>query len=149
MKLYWQGRKLIEAREFGELEHLKSIIRGDEMTTKEAITNSKPTSSEQPARFSDFAPKLDFYPDLPKVIIEKVLGKEYEITDAFLVKDFTTQYGKGDFVLLLLTDIDTGKQMTTLSSGQVVVKKVVAAIDNGYLPLRGVITYNGHYYDIA
>lgn len=99
-------------------------------------------------RFADVMPKLEFYPDLPKLNLEEVLDKEYEVTDAHIVRDFDSKFGPSDFALLLLTNMQNGVQSTTLCGGVVVVKKIQYAMDNGLLPLIGTITYNGHYYDI-
>ena len=145
MKLYWHGAKALTPAEIGNLNHLKNIYRGEKgMGTKD--THSEP---EIPKRFSDFTPKLEFYPDLPKVKLAEVLDKEVIVGDAYLVKGFKTSYGDGNFVLMLLTDVESGEQFTTLSSGEVVVAKVVKAKEEGWLPLKAVITYNGKYYDIA
>ena len=145
MKLYWHGAKALTPAEIGNLKHLRKIYRGEKgMTAKD--NHNRP---EAPKRFSDFAPKLNFYSDLPQRLLSKVLDREVIVGDVFLVKDFTTSFGCADFVLMLLTDVESGEQFTTLASGQVVVKKVVDAKEKGYLPLQGVITYNGKYYDIA
>jgi len=99
--------------------------------------------------FGDVMPKIEFYPDLPKEALKDVLQVEHEITDAQVVRDFDSAFGKSDFALLLLTDPASGKQFTTLCGGMVVVKKVQYALDNKLLPLRGIITFTGDYYDIA
>ncbi|MBA7571617.1 hypothetical protein ES708_13383 [subsurface metagenome] len=99
--------------------------------------------------FGDVMPKIEFYPDLPKLPLKDVLGEVYEITDAQIVEDFDSQFGKSDFALLLLTHIESGKQYTTLAGGMVVVKKIKYALEHKLLPLFGTVTYNGTYYDIS
>ena len=99
--------------------------------------------------FSDVMPKIEFYPDLPKLPLKDVLGEVYEITDAQIVEGFESQFGKSDFALLLLTGIEDGKQYTTLAGGMVVVKKIRYALEHKLLPLFGTVTYNGTYYDIS
>ena len=98
--------------------------------------------------FSDVMPKIEFHPELPKVSLKDVIDKEYEVTDTLIVRDFNSQFGNSDFALLLLTDLDDGKQYTTLCGGLVVVKKMQYALDNRLLPLRGVISKPADYYDI-
>lgn len=99
--------------------------------------------------FTDVMPKIEFYPDLPKLPLKDVLGEVYEITDAQIVEDFDSQFGKSDFALLLLTELKDGKQFTCLAGGIVVVKKIRYALEHKLLPLFGTVTYNGTYYDIA
>ena len=99
--------------------------------------------------FIDVMPKIEFYPDLPKLPLKDVLGEVYEITDAVIIEDFDGAFGKSDFALLLLTNIEDGKQFTTLAGGMVVVKKIRYALEHKLLPLFGTVTYNGTYYDIA
>lgn len=99
--------------------------------------------------FTDVMPKIEFYPDLPKLPLKDVLGEVYEITDAQIVENFDSQYGKSDFALLLLTELKDGKQFTTLAGGVVVVKKIKYALAHGLLPLFGTVTYEGAYYDIV
>lgn len=98
--------------------------------------------------FGDVMPKIEFYPDLPKVELKDILDKEVEIVDAQIVADFTTKFGVHDFVLLLYTELKDGTQYTTISSGMVIVKKLKYALDNRLLPLKGTITWTGQYYDI-
>jgi len=99
--------------------------------------------------FGDVMPKIEFYPDLPKLPLKDMLGEVYEITDAQIIDDFDSQFGKSSFALLLCTALADGKQYTTLSGGMVVVKKIRYALDRKLLPLFGTITFNGTYYDIA
>lgn len=99
--------------------------------------------------FTDVMPKIEFYPDLPKLPLKDVLGEVYEITDAQIVEDFDGAFGKSDFALMLLTHIEDGKQYTTLAGGMVVVKKIRYALKHQLLPLFGTVTFNGTYYDIS
>ncbi len=98
--------------------------------------------------FGDVMPKIEFHTDLPKVELADVLDRQFEITDAKIVRDFDSKFGKSDFALLLLTDLDTRDQCTTLCGGMVVVKKILYAMENSLLPLLGIITYDKDYYDL-
>jgi len=98
--------------------------------------------------FGDVMPKIEFYPDLPKVALKSILDRQIEVTDAQVVRDFDSKFGKSDFALILFTDLKDGLQYTTLCGGMVVVKKVQYAIDNRLLPLLGTIDQPGDYYDI-
>lgn len=105
-------------------------------------------AKKTPKTFGDVMPKIEFYPDLPKVEVKELLDKQIEITDAQVVRDFDSKFGKSNFALLLITNQEDGTQYTTLAGGMVVVKKIQYAIDNRLLPLLGTITYNDQYYDI-
>lgn len=98
--------------------------------------------------FGEVMPKIEFYPDLPKVELKTILDRELEVTDAQVVRDFDSKFGKSDFVLLLFTDPVDGLQYTTLCGGVVIVKKIQYALDNRLLPLLGIISRPGDYYDI-
>ena len=136
-------RIMIANEETGNLQHLKSM-KGSDIMAKEK------------SKFGDIKTFSDifggaFYPDLPKVDFSACLDKQYEITDATIIKDFDTQFGRHDLALLLLTDLETGEQFTTISSGLVIVKKISQILTkevNATFPLIGTITKNDRYYDI-
>ena len=98
--------------------------------------------------FGEVMPKIEFYPELPKAELSSIMDREIEVTDAQIVKEFTTRFGTHDFVLFCYVDPQDGAKYTTISSGMVIVKKLKFAIDNRLLPLRGTITQTGQYYDI-
>jgi len=98
--------------------------------------------------FNDVMPKIEFHPELEKKKLEEVLDVECELTDAMIVKDFDSKFGKSDFALLKLVGPAGGDPFTTLCGGAVVVKKVQYALDNSLLPLTATITYDKEYYDI-
>lgn len=102
----------------------------------------------KPKTIGDAMPKIEFYPELPKLKLSEVLNKQYEITDAIIWRDFDSKFGKSDFALLLLTDPKDGSQHTCLAGGMVIVKKIQFCIDGKLLPLLGTISYNDQYYDI-
>ena len=98
--------------------------------------------------FSDEFGSGSFYPDLPKKPLAEVLDVTYSIVDATIVRDFEGKFGKSDFALLLIEDINTGEQFTTLCGGEVVVKKLEKALAQKLLPLYGTIVKPAQYYDI-
>jgi hypothetical protein len=99
-------------------------------------------------RVSDIVGKGQFYPEMPKKALNDVLGKDYELTDATIVRDFDSKFGKSNFALLLLTDLKSGEQFTTLCGGMVVVKKVQHLLAYDALPVVACIVNTGRYYDI-
>ena len=129
--------------ETGNLRHLKSMKGSDIMAKRKTGFGDRNS-------FSDVFGG-QFYPDLPRQDFSSLVGKTYEITDATIIKEFDTQFGRHDLALLLLTDLETGEQFTTISSGVVIVKKIkliLAKEVNATLPLIGTITKNDRYYDI-
>ena len=114
---------------------IKPIQESDQVETKEKS-------------FSDVMPTGEFYPDLPKVLLEAVLDVPCRVLDAQIVTDYEGPFGVSDFALLLLEDIATGAQNTTLCGGMVVVKKLRKAQADNLLPLLGTIVKPGRYYDI-
>lgn len=99
--------------------------------------------------FSDHFKSIDFYPDLPKLDLDEVLDTPYLIKDVLVVKGFKSEFGESDFALILLEDLETKKQSTTLCGGMVVVKKLEQARAQRLLPLIGTICKPAHYYDIV
>ena len=98
--------------------------------------------------FGDVMPKIEFYPDLPKLNLSEQLDVELEITEAKIVEDFTGKFGSSDFALMLVNTPGEKDKSTLLCGGEVVVKKVRYALDNDMLPLLGMITQEKAYYDI-
>ena len=136
-------RIMIANMETGNLQHLKSMKGSDIMAKGKTGFGDRKS-------FSDVFGG-QFYPDLPRVDFSACLDKQYEITDATIIKEFDSQFGRHDLALLLLTDLKTGKQFTTITSGVVIVKKIRQILTkqvNATLPLIGTITKNDRYYDI-
>ena len=136
-------RIMIAKMETGNLQHLKSMKGSDIMAKEKTVFGDIKT-------FSDIFGGA-FYPDLPREDFSSLVGKTYEITDATIIKEFDTQFGRHDLALLLLTDLETREQFTTISSGMVIVKKIRQILTkevNATLPLIGTITKNDRYYDI-
>jgi len=100
-------------------------------------------------RFSDFTPKLDFHNDLPRAVIGDILGQDIEVKDCFLIPNFKTDYGVHDCLLVHFADCGDGKEYTTITSGQVLIKKITGAKNDGNLPLIGRIILEKNYYDIV
>jgi len=105
-------------------------------------------TKEETKRFGDVMPEIEFYPDLPRTSLLEILDTEIEVIAAQIVEEFDSKFGKSGFALLLFNNSVNGEQSTTLCGGIVVIKKVKYALSHNLLPLKGVITYNGRYYDI-
>ena len=99
--------------------------------------------------FDEVMPKIAFHTELPKMALKDALDKKYLISDASIVKDYESKFGTSDFALLLIVDVETGEEYTTLCGGQVVVKKIQYALDHRLLPLSGILCKPGEYYDIV
>ncbi len=88
----------------------------------------------------------EFYPDLPRIEIKDILDHQVLVVDASLIKNFKSKdFGIHDCMLLLIQYM--GKQSTTITSGEVLIKRVMEAKAEGLLPLLGTIT-KGNYYNI-
>ncbi|MBA7642103.1 hypothetical protein ES703_49789 [subsurface metagenome] len=104
--------------------------------------------NKETTRVSDVLPVIDFHPDLPKKPLAEILDKECLISDIKVIRNFQSEFGESDFALLLLRDLVTGEYFTTLCGGMVVVKKCQYLLDNALLPIKGMITFAGKYYDL-
>ncbi len=101
---------------------------------------------EEPRTFSDAIGGGDFHSDLPRINFKEILDRQVLVIDASLIEDFKSKdYGVHD-CLLLLIELQ-GKQYTTITSGEVIIKRVMKAKTEGLLPLKGTIT-KGNYYNI-
>lgn len=92
-----------------------------------------------------------FYPGLDKVNTADVLNTEFLLEDARYIPSWTSEFG--DHPLVLMKGKRTGEdgqeqEFTTISSGEVVVKKVKELIEKRLFPLYATITFN-RYYDIV
>lgn len=129
---------MLTGEQLGQLRHLKSIGKGVNMAKTETAQKT----------FSDEFGKGSFYPDIPKRPLAEVLDKTFSLVDATIIEGFESKFGTSDFSLLLLEDVSTGEQFTTLCGGMVVVKKVRQALDKKLLPLFATIVKPAQYYDI-
>ncbi|MAH51853.1 hypothetical protein CMI37_38910 [Candidatus Pacearchaeota archaeon] len=109
-------------------------------------------SQESLKSFGEVLGGGEFYPDLPRVDFKDLVGKPLLVHDAQLIEDFPTKFGTHDALLLkieLETVSDDGaKTFTTITSGKVVIKRVIKALAEKLLPLRGTITKSETYYNI-
>jgi hypothetical protein len=76
--------------------------------------------------------------------IGELIGVEVEITD---VKEIQTQFG--DSLLVQYLDPFTKEPAYTITSGVVLARKLAEVKAAGALPIIGLITKPGKYYDIA
>lgn len=83
--------------------------------------------------------KVSFYPDLPKVKVEDILGKDVMIMDAKIMRDWEGEWGKSSWCLLWVQDAETGEGSTTKCGGVVLVKRVQELIDQKCFPIIGAI----------
>lgn len=84
--------------------------------------------------------EISFYPDLDQIEVSQILDKPYRVVDAMIVRNFKGgEFGVSDFSLLLVEDIETGKQSTTLAGGQVLVERIQEVLDKKLFPLIGTI----------
>ncbi|GAJ01786.1 unnamed protein product [marine sediment metagenome] len=84
--------------------------------------------------------EIDFHKELPRKDVKGIIDKQYRIVDAQVVRDWDGEFGQSNFSLLLIEDIETGEQSTTLCGGRALVKQVQKALDQKALPLLGTIT---------
>ena len=112
--------------------------------TKKPIEETNPN---EPKTFTDLLGGGEFYPDLPRIEFKDLLGRQVLVIDAQIIEDFTTKFGTHD-ALLLLVELEDVKY-TTITSGEVVIKRVMKALKEGLLPLMGTIIYHeDRYYNI-
>jgi len=102
----------------------------------------------EPKTFSDLLGGGEFYPDLPRTDFRGLIDRQVLVIDAQLIEDFTSKFGTHDALLLLVQMLDDGRQFTTITSGEVVIKRVMKALKEGLLPLYGTITKGKDYYNI-
>ena len=102
----------------------------------------------EPKTFSDLLGGGEFYPDLPRIDFKELINHQVLVIDAQLIEDFTSKFGVHDALLLLVQMPADGQQFTTITSGEVVIKRVIKALKEGLLPLYGTITKDKEYYNI-
>jgi len=118
----------------------------------EAITNQVMTAIKtgQPQKsVSDLVGGSQFYPDLKQIALSDIAEVTHSLLDAAVLEDIEGDYGTHDAALLLLEDLITGEQYTTICSGMVVLKKVRKLIELKPWPILATITKRGRYWDIT
>lgn len=98
---------------------------------------------------------IDFYKELPTVDLKEILGKDIVLVDARIMKDWESEYGKSDWVLMygLNNDIEgLPSDFTTKCGGKVLVRRVGELIARKALPcIVSVVTQGSEdrtYYNI-
>jgi hypothetical protein len=115
------------------------------------VKDTKDTKEKEPKRagkrISDvISDKVNFHNELPKVDFKSLLDTEITIWDAQIItltnKDFGTRPAA-----LLMVETSTGEKFTTISSGEVIVKKAEQLISNPDWPIIATPT-SGKYYNL-
>lgn len=106
------------------------------------------TPIDEPKTFQDELGGGEFYPDLPRIDFKEVIGRQVLVIDCQLIEDFKTKFGVHDALLMLIQTPEKGEQFTTITSGEVIIKRVMKARREGLLPLYGTITKTKDYYNI-
>lgn len=95
---------------------------------------------------------ISFYPELPQRSLKDYLGKDVMLMDARILRDWEGDYGRSDWCLLQLQDINTGDNFTTRCGGKVLTKRVSELLARKALPIVGAIVTQGDtdkpYYNI-
>lgn len=97
---------------------------------------------------------INFYPEYTQRDISEVLGKDFMLMDARIMKDWKSDYGNGtsDWCLLAMQDLDTGENFTTKCGGVVLTKRITELLARKALPTVGCIFMQGDsdraYYNI-
>ena len=95
---------------------------------------------DEPKTFSDLLGGGEFYPDLPRIDLKELIDRQVLVVDAQIIEDFSSKFGTHDALLLLVEMPEDGSQYTTITSGEVIIKRVMKALKEGLLPLKGTIT---------
>jgi len=99
--------------------------------------------------------KINFYPDLPRVDLEDILGKDVMLMDVQVMKDWKSDYGNGlsDWCLIQFQDLDSGENKTTKCGGVVLVKRMAELKARKAFPIVGAIVTQGDsekpYYNVV
>lgn len=67
--------------------------------------------------------KVDFYPDLPRVDFDDLLGVQFCIRSARLISEWQGFYGASDFYLLMI-ELADGVKATTLAGGTAILNQL-------------------------
>ena len=98
--------------------------------------------------------KIDFYPDMKRVDLDDIIGRDIMIMDARIMKDWKSDYGNGvsDWCLIQYQDRESGEDCTTKCGGVVLVKRIAELISRKAFPIVGSIVTQGDserpYYNI-
>jgi len=103
------------------------------------------TKTKEPRTFRSELGGGEFYPDLPRINFKEIIDRQVLVMDCQLIQDFKGEYGVHDTLLLKIQLENT--QYTTITSGEVLIKRVMKAKAEDMLPLLGTIT-TGKYYNI-
>ena len=103
----------------------------------------------EPKTFSDLLGGGEFYPDFPRIEFRELLDRQVLVVDAQIIENFSSQFGVHDALLILVEMPENGEHFTTITSGEVIIKRVMKALKEGLLPLKGTITKGDRpYYNI-
>ena len=113
------------------------------------MAKEKTKQSEPQKTFSSELGGGEFYPDLPRIEFKDIQGRQVSFLDCQLIEEFKSKFGVHDAILLLIEQPEDGQQFTTITSGEVVIKRVLKAKREGLLPLLGTISLvKDNYYNI-
>ncbi len=113
-----------------------------------AKTNkSEETRDSEQKTFSSELGGGEFYPDLPRLEFKEILDKSVLVLDCQLIEEFKSKFGIHDALLILIENPDG--QFTTITSGEVIIKRIQKAKREGLLPLFGTVSMvKDSYYNI-
>ena len=96
---------------------------------------------------------INFYPEMPQKPLKDYLGKDVMVMDARVLRDWEGDFGRSDWCLLQLQDMESGENFTTKCGGKVLTKRVSELITRKALPIVGAIVTQGNserpYYNIV
>jgi hypothetical protein len=100
--------------------------------------------------FGDTNEKIDFFPELEQEDMKTIIGSKIKVIQVKLIRDFDSQFGKHDFMLVRANLLDDQPDFTFATSGMVLIKRMMSAQDKRQLPLIGTIAkpQGKPYYDI-
>jgi len=119
-----------------------------EKDEKEPEVVQRLPDQNKPKTFSELLGGGGFYSYLPRIDFKELIDRQVLVIDVQILEDFhSIDYGVHDALLMLVEMPEDGMQYTTITSGEVVIKRVMKALKEGLLPLYGTIT-KGNYYNI-
>jgi hypothetical protein len=96
---------------------------------------------------------ISFYPEYPQKSLKDYLGKDVMVMDVRILRDWEGDFGRSDWCLLQLQDMETGENFTTKCGGRVLVKRMAELQSRKALPIVGAIVTQGDtdrpYYNIV
>ena len=130
----------------------KECLRENKGKDGTMVKSAEATQVQTPEHrsFSDAMGGGAFHPDLPRVEFAALLDIPILILDCQMIEDMPSQFGEHDALLILLEmSNDNGReQFTTITTGQVIIKRITRAKRDELLPLVGTITKEKTYYNI-